>query len=94
MTFDSLGIFETSSFSGALKAINEIKKISGIKLIDKQILGDGIVTVFVKGDLGAIRKSLKCGADVLSDSNEFRNYHIIPLPHKDLLSKLNLERSN
>ncbi len=93
MPLESLGILETNSFSGSLKAINEIKKTNGVKFIGKQFLGDGIVSVFIKGELGAIRKALQNGADVLNSTDGFRSSHIIPMPHKDLLLKFNLERN-
>lgn len=94
MPLESLGIFETNSFSASLKAINEIKKAKGVKFIGKQFLGDGIVSIFIKGELGAIRKALYNGADVLNSTNGFRSSHIIPMPHKDLLLKFNLERNS
>lgn len=93
MPFESLGIIETSSVSSSLKVISEIKKTGNIKLIGKQVLGDGIVSIFIEGNLGAIKNALNLGAESLSDSNEFRSIHIIPLPHKDLLLKFNLERN-
>ena len=94
MPFESLGIIETSSVSGALKIVNEIKKVDGVIFIGKQFLGEGIVSVFIKGNLGAIKKAIDLGAQVLDNSNEYRSSHIIPMPHKDLLSKFNLEREN
>jgi ethanolamine utilization protein EutM len=94
MLFESLGIIEIGSVSSSLKVINEFNKLNDIKIIGNQILGDGIVSVFVKGHLGAIRKSLNHGAEILDYSNEFRGSHVIPMPHKDLLSKFKLERNN
>jgi ethanolamine utilization protein EutM len=93
LPFASLGIIETSSVSSSLKIINEIKKNSQIKLIGKQILGEGIVAIFIQGDLGALQKALNIGTEAIYYSNEFRSSHVIPLPHKDLLQKIKLERS-
>lgn len=92
MQFDSLGILETGSVSASIIAVNALLKVNEVSIIGKQILGDGIVTVFMKGNLGAIRDALKLGADALKDSGQFRHSHIIPLPHKDLFLKFNLER--
>ncbi len=92
MTFDSLGIIELNSFSASLKVLQEIRKEKLVKIIDKEILGDGIVTLFIIGDLGAIRRAFSLGIDSLHSNNEFRSSHIIPLPHTDLLSKFGLER--
>jgi ethanolamine utilization protein EutM len=93
LSFESLGMIETSSVSSSLKIINEINKISKTKLIGKQLIGNGIVTIFIQGDLGALRKALNTGAEVINYSNDFRTSHIIPWPHKDLFQKIKLERS-
>jgi len=92
MPFESLGILETGSVSASIKAVNALIKVNEVTIIGKQILGDGIVSVFIKGNLGAIRTALNLGAEALKDSGQFRHSHIIPLPHKDLLLKFNLER--
>ena len=86
MVFESLGIFETSSVSSSLKAVEAIQKESLVNIIGKQLLGDGIVTIFLKGDLGAIKRALAFGADAIAATNEFRASHVIPLPHSKLLS--------
>ena len=86
MVFESLGIFETSSVSASLKAVEAIQKEKLVNIIGKQLLGDGIVTIFLKGDLGAIKRALAFGADAIATTNEFRASHVIPLPHSKLLS--------
>ena len=90
MALESLGIVETSSVSASLKTLEGVLKEKNIKLVGKQILGDGIVTLFIKGDLGAIKRALSFGSEALDSSNEFRSSHIIPLPHSELLSKFGI----
>lgn len=92
MVFESLGVFETSSVSASLKALEGIQKENPVKIVGKQVLGEGIVALFIKGDLGAIKRALATGADSISSTNEFRSSHVIPLPHKDLLSIIGIER--
>ena len=92
MKFDSLGIFETSSVSSSLLALDAIQKEKLVKIFDKQILGEGIVTLFLKGDLGALKKAFNCGAEAIISTNEFRSSHIIPLPHQNLVKILEMER--
>ena len=92
MTFESLGIIETSSVSASLKTLNGIQKEKGIKIVGKEILGGGIVTLFIKGDLGAIKRAIALGKENLKNDSEFRSSHIIPLPHQKLLLKFGLER--
>lgn len=92
MVFESLGVFETSSVSASLKAMEEIQKENPVKIVGKQVLGEGIVTLFIKGDLGAIKRALADGAEAISSTNEFRSSHIIPLPHNELLSRIGLKR--
>ena len=93
MAFESLGIIELNSFSASLKVLQEISKEKLVKIIDKQFSGDGIVTLFVMGDLGTIKHALSIGNDSLHSNSEFRSSHIIPLPHKDLLSTFGVERN-
>lgn len=92
MVFESLGVFETRSVSASLKAIEAFQKGNSVKIVGKQVLGEGIVTVFIKGNLGAIKRALADGAEALVSTNEFRSSHVIPLPHKELLSIIGLER--
>jgi len=92
MIYESLGVFETSSVSSSLSALEGINKEKDVDLIGKQLLGDGIVTLFIKGDLGAIKRALAFGAEAIALTNEFRSSHIIPLPHNKLLSIIGLKR--
>jgi ethanolamine utilization protein EutM len=90
MALESLGIVETSSVSASLKTLEGVLNEKNIRLVGKQILGDGIVTIFIKGDLGAIKRALSFGTEGLDSKNEFRSSHIIPLPHLELLSKFGI----
>lgn len=91
MNFDSLGIIETSSISASFNILSGIQKEKKIKLAGKQVLGGGMVTLFILGDLGAIKRAISYGKENLPDLAEFRSSHIIPLPHKDLFVKIGLE---
>jgi microcompartment protein CcmL/EutN len=82
----SLGIFETNSVSSSINALSVIIKENSVNVINKQVIGDGIVALIFTGNLGALKKAFKKGAEHLSASNEFRVFHIIPMPHKNLLS--------
>ena len=92
MVFESLGIFETSSMSASLKALNGINTEKHVNIIGKQVLGQGIVTLFIQGNLGAIKRALVFGAEAIASTNEFRSSHIIPFPHKNLLSTIGLKK--
>ncbi|MDT3696569.1 MAG: BMC domain-containing protein [Ignavibacterium sp.] len=82
----SLGIFETNSISASIKALSVIVKENSLDIINKQVLGDGIVALVFTGNLGAMKKAFKISAEHLSASSEFRAFHIIPMPHKNLLT--------
>lgn len=92
MVFESLGIFETNSVSASLVALESIQKEKSINLLGKQVLGEGIVTLFICGDLGAIKRALALGAEAIRATNDFRSAHVIPLPHKDLLNTIGIKR--
>lgn len=91
MEFESLGIFETSSVSSALKAVSEISNVKNVRFLCRQYLGNGIVTCLFQGKLGALQEAFRTGKESISDSNDFRHSHLIPLPHKLLLQKFNLD---
>lgn len=82
----SLGIFETKSMSSAINAMSVIVRDKSINIINKQILGDGIVALIFIGRLGAMKQAFKEGAEHLSKTNDFRAFHLVPMPHKNLLS--------
>lgn len=92
MEFESLGIFETNNVSSSLVALGAMQDARDVKIIGKQLLGEGIVSLFILGDLGAIKKAFDLGAKAIGSRNEFRGSHIIPLPHQKLFSILSLEK--
>jgi ethanolamine utilization protein EutM len=92
MTFESLGIIETSSVSASLKTLSGLGKEKEIEIVGKQILGGGIVTLFIKGELGAIKRAISFGKDSLDLKSDFRSSNIIPLPHQQLLLKFGMEK--
>ena len=92
MTFESLGIIETSSVSASLKTLSGIAKEKEIEIVGKQILGGGIVTLYIKGELGAIKRAISFGKDSLDLKSDFRSSNIIPLPHQQLLLKIGMEK--
>jgi ethanolamine utilization protein EutM len=91
MVYESLGVFETSSVSASLKALDGIIKEKQVNIVGKQVLGEGIVSLFIKGDLGAIKRALAFGEEAIVSTNEFRSSHVIPLPHQNLFSIIGLK---
>lgn len=91
MVYESLGVFETSSVSASLKALQGIIKEKQVNIVGKQFLGEGIVSLFIKGDLGAIKRALAFGAEAIVSTNEFRSSHVIPLPHQNLFSIIGIK---
>lgn len=92
MVFESLGIFETHSVSSSIIALKGIQKETSVSIVGKQILGDGIVTIILKGDLGAIKRAIAFGAEAIVSTNGFRGSHVIPLPHNKLLAFVGLKK--
>jgi microcompartment protein CcmL/EutN len=87
----SIGIIETESISGALVAAEEILKEKQLRIIRKILLGEGITALIIEGELGALQKVIKKGADLIKNSGKFRNAHVIPLPHQNLLTTFNIK---
>lgn len=93
MVVESLGVFETGSLASSLVAVDAILKEKNVKIFAKQILGEGIVTLFLAGEVGAIKRGSTLGSDALKYSGDFRGFHIIPLPHSKLFSTLQIKRA-
>ncbi|MED4784391.1 BMC domain-containing protein [Brevibacillus choshinensis] len=88
---DALGMVETKGLIGAVEAADAMVKAANVKLIGKVHVGGGLVTVMVRGDVGAVKASTDSGAAAAEKVGELVSVHVIPRPHSDIeliLSKL------
>lgn len=88
MAFDTaliaLGMVETKGLVGAIEAADAMVKAANVVLIGSEYVGGGMVTVMVRGDVGAVKAATDAGAAAAKRVGELVSVHVIPRPHQDV----------
>lgn len=80
----ALGLVETKGLVGSIEAADAMVKAANVKLIGKVHVGGGLVTVMVRGDVGAVKAATDAGAAAAEKVGELVSVHVIPRPHSDI----------
>lgn len=83
-TKQALGMIETKGLVGSVEAADAMVKAANVRLIGKVQVGGGLVTVMVRGDVGAVKAAVDAGAAAASRVGELLSTHVIPRPHEDV----------
>ena len=81
---EALGMIETKGLVGAIEAADATTKSANVTLIGYEKIGSGLVTVMVRGDVGAVKASVDAGAAAAEKVGEIVSQHVIPRPHTDV----------
>ncbi len=81
---NSLGMIETKGLVGAIEAADAMVKAANVSLIGKEQVGGGLVTVMVRGDVGAVKAATDAGAAAAERVGELISVHVIPRPHSEV----------
>lgn len=81
---NALGMIETKGLVGAIEAADAMVKAANVTLIDKTMVGGGLVTVMVRGDVGAVKAATDAGAAAAERVGELVSVHVIARPADDL----------
>ena len=84
----ALGLIETKGLVGAIEAADAMGKAANVRLIGREQIGGGLVTVMVRGDVGAVKAATDAGAAAAAKIGEVISVHVIPRPHEDVESIL------
>ncbi len=84
MSNEALGMVETRGLVGAVEAADAMVKAANVKLMGKEQVGGGFVTVMVRGDVGAVQAATDAGAEAAKTVGELVSVHVIPRPHSDV----------
>ena len=84
MKSDALGMVETKGLIGSIEAADAMVKAANVTLVGKELVGGGIVTVMVRGDVGAVKASTDAGAAAAQRVGELLSVHVIPRPHQEV----------
>ena len=91
-TLNALGMIETRGLVGAIEAADAMVKAANVTLVGKEHIGGGLVTVMVRGDVGAVKSATDAGAAAAERVGELVSVHVIPRPHSEV--ELILPKSN
>lgn len=81
---DALGMIETKGLVGAVEAADAMVKAANVTLIGTEKIGSGLVTVMVRGDVGAVKAATDAGCAAAEKVGEVVSVHVIPRPHRDV----------
>lgn len=84
MSKEALGMIETRGLTAAIEAADSMVKAAEVTLIGTEKIGSGLVSVMVRGDVGAVKAAVEAGAATASSLGELVATHVIPRPHEDV----------
>ena len=84
MDTNSLGMIETKGLIGAIEAADAMVKSANVTLVGKEQVGGGLVTVMVRGDVGAVKAATDAGAAAAEKVDELISVHVIARPHTEV----------
>lgn len=83
MSNEALGMVETKGLVGAIEAADAMTKAANVSLVGYEKIGSGLVTVMVRGDVGAVKAAVDAGVAAARNVGEVASQHVIPRPHTD-----------
>ena len=84
MSQEALGMVETRGLVASIEAADSMLKAANVALVGTEKIGSGLVTVMVRGDVGAVQAATDAGAAAGSRLGELVSVHVIPRPHSDV----------
>ena len=84
MAYEALGMIETRGLTAAVEAADAMVKAAEVTLIGTEKIGSGLVSVMVRGDVGAVKAAVEAGSANASKLGELVAVHVIPRPHGDV----------
>ena len=84
MANSALGMIETRGFVPSLAAADAMVKAANVEIVSKNEVGGGLVSVLIRGDVGAVKAATEAGAEATNGIGEVVAVHVIPRPHGDL----------
>lgn len=85
---EALAMIETKGFTAAIEAADAMLKAANVEIVGTEKIGSGLVTVLVKGDVGAVKAAAEVGAEAAQRVGELVAVHVIPRPHVDVTKML------
>ena len=77
-------MIETKGYVASLAAADAMVKAANVTIAGREEVGDGLVSVIIKGDVGAVKAATEAGAETANEVGELISVNVIPRPHTDL----------
>ena len=77
-------MIETKGLVASIEAADAMVKAANVTLIGKELVGGGLVTVLIRGDVGAVKAATDAGAEAAKRVGELVSVHVIPRPHSEV----------
>ncbi|MDD2480896.1 MAG: BMC domain-containing protein [Lutispora sp.] len=84
MSGEALGLIETKGLVGAIEAADAMVKAANVTIVGYERIGFGLVTIMVRGDVGAVKAATEVGAEAAKAVGELFSVHVIPRPHSEV----------
>ena len=84
MIKEALGLIETKGFIAAVEGADAMVKAANVTLVTWEKVGSGLVTVMVRGDVGAVKAAVEAGVSAAERVGEVKSVHVIPRPHDNV----------
>ncbi len=81
---EAVGLIETKGLVGAIEAADAMVKAANVSICGYEKIGFGLVTVMVRGDVGAVKAATEAGATAAQRVGELVSVHVIPRPHAEV----------
>ena len=84
MELQALGMIETRGLIASIEAADAMLKAANVVLVGREKIGSGLVSVMVRGDVGAVKSAVEAGSASAARLGEVIAVHVIPRPHGDV----------
>ena len=84
MDLQALGMIETRGLIASIEAADQMLKAANVVLMGTEKIGSGLVSVMVRGDVGAVKSAVEAGSAAAGRLGEVISVHVIPRPHSDV----------
>ncbi|WP_251862343.1 BMC domain-containing protein [Clostridium sp. Marseille-Q2269] len=81
---EALGLVETIGLVPALEAADKMLKAANVELISYENIGSTLVTIMVKGDVGAVRSAVEAGAEAAAAIGKLTAHNVMPRPIREV----------
>ncbi len=82
--YDAIGMIETKGLVASIEAADAMVKAANVTLIGKEKVGGGLITVLIRGDVGAVKAATEAGAEAAKRVGELISVYVIPRPHGEV----------